>query len=255
MSPLGQEKPILGIGLNHVQAIRDAMIWSIAGEALETRSIGDWLIGQGLNEWDGAGDSTVSVLAVAIERFRHRALGTDDFAEAAQIGSSASQDARRAATQRSGGGWAGGASFCVRAAFVQVLGALEQFELDTLKALLFHRPLGKGCSTAELGPEPVLPDVVTEEPEDGGYVKPPVWTWVKGRARGRSARAEMFKKAYDIDLYPHDRRAAWDSTRNRIAHGRAVDLSLGEYLEADAYVTRSMLHLADQCQTKQLLTI
>ena len=51
-------------------------------------------------------------------------------------------------------------------------------------------------------------------------------------------------------------RKEWYAKRNTVAHGRAgVTISLKEYLDVDAYVTRSMVHLATQCQDKQKLIV
>jgi hypothetical protein len=44
--------------------------------------------------------------------------------------------------------------------------------------------------------------------------------------------------------------------RNAIAHGRAgVQMTLGEYIDVDAFVAKAMMHVSTQCKEKLKLII
>jgi hypothetical protein len=154
---------------------------------------------------------------------------------------------------------------------VRLLGASEQFELDVLKALLHYRPAGR-----PLGEEDehmvisVEIDVLEEKPRVDGdvayYEKPAIWTWIKRYAEGNHERRKIFARVFKLELTPGEsdaeRKAAkkgrceWYEKRNMIAHGReSVVMTLAEYVNADVFVTKSMLHLARECHDRQKLII
>lgn len=51
---------------------------------------------------------------------------------------------------RSSSGWIRLPNFITSSALIRVLGAMEQFEIDVLKALLYYRPHGKTNRSASL---------------------------------------------------------------------------------------------------------
>jgi len=53
MTTEANPRPVLGVGINHVQALRDALSWSIAGQALlvlNEPAVTKWLAEQGLED-------------------------------------------------------------------------------------------------------------------------------------------------------------------------------------------------------------
>lgn len=269
-------RPLLGVGVNHVQAIRDALSWSIAGEALldlSKEAVVNWLVEQGL-ENSGPGtesDSPVSIVLASVQEYRQQALQELGPGVDAISSSLMNPDAKTVGQDRSGTGWSEGAAFCISSAFVRVLGASEQFELDVLKALLYYRPSGQPLGHPDDQIEiTVEMDIVTEEPVVKGgvhyYEKPAIWTWLRRSAEGNDERRKIFKRVYSLELTPGETsgerednnklRKEWYTKRNIVAHGRAgVEIRFKEYLDVDAYVTKSMVHLATQCQEKQKLIV
>jgi len=269
-------RPLLGIGVNHVQAIRDALSWSVAGQALldlSEQAVADWLVEQGLENPgpESSGESPVSMVMAAANKHRAQALQKLGPVVDAISSSLMSPDAKVVGRDRSGTGWSEGAAFCISSAFVRVLGASEQFELDVLKALLYHRPFGKPLGEPDDQVDiTVQMDIVTEEPEVKGdvhyYAKPAIWTWLRRSAEGNDERRKIFERVYGLELTPGETNAErkannklrkeWYARRNIVAHGRAgVAIQFKEYLDVDAYVTKAMVHLAAQCQEKQKLIV
>ncbi len=172
---------------------------------------------------------------------------------------------------RSGTAWNEGAAFCITSAFVRLLGASEQFELDVLKALLHYRPAGTAPGKEDEHPVIAVEiDVLREKPRIFGdvayYEKPAIWTWIKRHAEGNDERRKIFARVFELELTPGESdaerkvankvRGEWYEKRNMIAHGReSVVMTLAEYLNADVFVIKSMLHLARQCQDRQKLVI
>jgi len=139
------------------------------------------------------------------------------------------------------------------------LGAWEQFELDSLKALLYYRPFGKASPSDVLPPVEVTLDIVQEQPdESGGFSKPVIWSWIKKAAENNNERKAIFKRVYGIDTTPKEfngwkmsainryRNDLYDK-RNAIAHGRmGVEMQLSEYCMADWFIIESIRTLAQQ---------
>jgi hypothetical protein len=88
---------------------------------------------------------------------------------------------------RSNAGWLGRwENFITTSAMIRFLGALEQFENDALKCLLFYRPLGHGSELDATLAQTVDESIIREVPEkrDGidYYIKPPLWTFLRQTA-------------------------------------------------------------------------
>jgi hypothetical protein len=164
---------------------------------------------------------------------------------------------------RSGVGWHSLPNFIITSAFIRLLGASEQFELDVLKSLLYYRSGGK--------PEPsdigdiitIASEILTEEPdESGAYFKPSIWTWIKKSAENNLERRKIFKQVYGIEATPevfngfnknaiNKYRNELYEKRNAIAHGRAsVEMSLGDYCTAELFVIETIRAIEQQCLDK-----
>ncbi len=165
---------------------------------------------------------------------------------------------------RSGVGYHSLPNFVITSAFVRLLGASEQFELDVLKCLLYYRPGGKTESLDGFEPVTVTSEVVTEEPgESNAYSKPPLWAWIKQSAENNVERKKIFKRVYGIDTTPQEfngwrkqsdvnkYREDLYKKRNAIAHGREnVTMPLKDYCTAEMYVIEVILTIRQQCIDK-----
>jgi len=164
---------------------------------------------------------------------------------------------------RSGVGWHSLPNFIVTSAFVRLLGACEQFELDSIKALLNYRPAGNVRPPAEYIPVEVTSGVLTEAPDQHcAFSKPLIWSWIKGIAENNVERKKIFKRVYKIETAPEGfnglsksevnkyRNELYDK-RNAIAHGRArVHMPLSDYCIADLFVIETVRTIAQQCFDK-----
>ncbi len=157
---------LMWTGLRQMQSLRDALAWSLGGEAVDETTISEWLQAQGLaNMLAESKLSLVGIISAAVDDCRIRLLG-DDACRAVRQGQRAShKDADDVGTERSGAGWANAANFCITSAFLRLLGAWEQYELDVLKALVHYRPTAEvlGPPAEQLLIEPDL-SAVHEEP-------------------------------------------------------------------------------------------
>jgi hypothetical protein len=164
---------------------------------------------------------------------------------------------------RSGVGWNNLPNFVITSAFVRLLGASEQFEIDVLKSLLYYRPAGKDELVDECDVVVVTPEVLTEEPdESGAYSKPTIWTWIKKSAENNVERKKIFKGVYGIETTPEEfnglkkvavnkyRNELYDK-RNAIAHGRAnVKMLLSDYCTAEMFMCETIRTIGQQCLDK-----
>ena len=164
---------------------------------------------------------------------------------------------------RSGVGWNNLPNFVITSAFVRLLGASEQFEIDVLKSLLYYRPAGKDELVDECDVVVVTPEVLTEEPdESGAYSKPTIWTWIKKSAENNVERKKIFKGVYGIETTPEEfnglkkvavnkyRNELYDK-RNAIAHGRAnVKMLLSDYCTAEMFMFETIRTIGQQCLDK-----
>lgn len=168
-------------------------------------------------------------------------------------------------SERSSTGWDKLPNFITSSALIRLLGAMEQYELDVLKALLHYRPSG----SQHLGDlEFVDADlaVVTEVADnDGRYKKPALWSWIKKPAENAVERRKLFKAVFGIDCFPpsfgtmktSEIKAYYQDVyeqRNALAHGRSpVTVSLGDYCKAEAFVLALVLHLSSACMERYKL--
>ena len=190
-----------------------------------------------------------------------------DLLHAQLAGSGSRFDEQDIGVNRSSVGWQRLPNFILSSAFVRLLGAMEQFELDVLKALLYYRPEGKMFSgdaeevVAELA-------VVTEKPDkDGRFTLPALWSWLHKPAENTVERRKLFKSVFEIECFPSTfgklkpteirsyYQDAYDK-RNAIAHGRElIEVSLGDYCKADAYVLALVSHMSSVCRSKYKLAV
>jgi hypothetical protein len=163
--------------------------------------------------------------------------------------------------ERSGAGWRKLDNFVITSAFVRVLGALERFECDVLKALFYYRPFGLLGHTTDNELRQVQGDEVWEEEveNDRDYKKPPLWNWLREAVRSKDQRHNIFQKAFGVQACSKDyirRRDEWYKKRNQIAHGsHGVEMYLQEYCDADVFVVQSVLSIGTQCQDKHRLVL
>jgi hypothetical protein len=176
---------------------------------------------------------------------------------------SINHDAPDFGVHRSGVGYHSLPNFVITSAFVRLLGASEQFEIDVLKCLLYYRPGGKTESPEGFESVTVTSEVVIEEPgEFGAYSKPPLWAWIKQSAENNVERKKIFKRVYGIDTTPEEFNGLNKSDvnkyrndlyekRNAIAHGRAnVTMLLSDYCTAEMYVIEVIRTISQQCIDK-----
>lgn len=279
--------------LRQIQALRDSLIWALGGGAIlakSTEELNRWMTDQGLPTQVNALDvaalpaiiSTapkhegvasqarplISILYGAFDQLR-RSIMADRFIESetqARLISHSNID--DFGTDRSGAGWSRTANFCVTSAFVRLLGAHEQFELDVLKTLFFYRPTGELLGNeADNDFQIADTSIAIEEPEPDPkdrnkllFKKPPTWTWIRPLAENNSERKKIFSRVFSIDTAlgtgqertkNNEARDSWYEKRNAIAHGRqAVEMTLGQYAEVEAFLYRCVTHLATECRTK-----
>ncbi|TWT78798.1 hypothetical protein CA13_01950 [Planctomycetes bacterium CA13] len=150
------------------------------------------------------------------------------------------------------------ASFVVASTFVRLLGAWEQFEVDALRCLVYHRPHGMVGPTCDneliaIDEELHLRTFGSEISNEG------IWSWMKTPAENRVERRKILSRIYGIDmksLKKGDSKKVdgWYETRNRIAHGRGdANVLFATYIEADAFIFQQILRLSKQCKEKQLV--
>ncbi|MCB9855379.1 MAG: hypothetical protein H6818_06785 [Phycisphaerales bacterium] len=253
------------IGVRQIQSIRDALGWSLGGQTTGHANINSWLASQGMPEGDYS-EPPISAVLTSIENKRIELLGRDVLRELNR--------GRRGAfetdigTSRAGAGWDQAANFCITSAFIRLLGAWEQFELDVLKTLLLLRPGGLAgnrviASQVEVPDLSKVHEVPTFEMQSNNkrqkvYKHPSKWTKVSKRVLQNGNRRDMLKGDYGIDIMSFVSGASrdasekmiddWYERRNDLAHGRSAIMSLAEYTKADVFVHRSIVSVAEQCR-------
>lgn len=155
--------------------------------------------------------------------------------------------------ERSSAIWDRWDNFLTTSAMVRFMATLEQFEIDTLKALFYYRPQGLGVPADEHIDEEVEESIVFEKPESRSqvayYKSPPLWTWIRPSAENNNERRQIFSRVYEIK-FPQPQFGKKHSDlcemRNAIAHGRdRVDITLRELIQIQCYVTTTMLAVRD----------
>jgi len=257
------KNPALWLGLRQTEAIRESLKANLNGRPFRYAGVKEWLSSQNVEVDE----------ALLEEQLIGNAL-TAGFRSAYGVHPEMLVRASNAPTpewvslgaERSGAGWEDPANFLITSAFVRLLGAWEQYEMDVLKALFYYRPLGLLGNEADQEIEEATPDVIREPPvvekkkNKLNYSKPPVWTWLKKQAENNIERTRIFKNVFGIEPIPEGftdkQRDAWYEKRNKIAHGRAgVDMTLGEYIEVDVFVAKAMSHVSNQCKDRLKLLV
>jgi len=168
--------------------------------------------------------------------------------------------------ERAGAGWNRLDNFIITSAFVRLLGAVETFELDMLKALLYYRPNGR-LQSRTVPSEQIIAEekVVLEEPDTSAkplaYDFPPLWTWISGHAYSNSERRKLLKNVFGFETvipgFTHKLiEEDWYPKRNAIAHGRKnVEMNLQQYCDVEIYALKVVAHYEAECKTKMNLVI
>jgi hypothetical protein len=170
-------------------------------------------------------------------------------------------------SERSSAGWDRLPNFITSSALVRVLGAMEQYELDVLKALFHYRPSGKQ-HTADATFVDAEMSVVTESPDaEGRFSMPALWSWLKKPAENSVERRKIYKNVFDIDCFPSGfsgmkpaaiktyYQAVYEQ-RNALAHGRSlVEVTLGDYCKAEAFALALIVHLSTVCKERYSLGV
>jgi hypothetical protein len=159
---------------------------------------------------------------------------------------------------RSSASWDRWENFLTTSAMVRFMGTLEQFEIDTLKALLFYRPGGAGLPIEEYETEEALEEVVHEEPEERSQVlyfkRPVLWTWIRKSAEENTQRRQIFSRVFDIRFAEPNygkKHADLCEMRNAIAHGRKrVDITMRELIQIHCYVMTTIIDIRDKVLDK-----
>ena len=266
------ENPALWLGLRQTEALRESLNLALNGKPLPLQRVGEsaverirrWLATQGVPAYDDIPDAPLLIHTLA-EGFR---AGCGIHPEMLVRGSNSPlTEWIDLGAERSGAGWKNPANFLITSAFVRLLGAAEQFELDVLKSLFYYRPSGPLGHKEDWIEQKVEPEVIREKPQIDEkdpnkqvYNKPPLWTWLKKHAENTIERSKIFANIFGISTIPEAYKAKFKQDlyekRNAIAHGRAgVDMTLGEYIEVDVFVAKSMLHISDQCKVKLSLIV
>lgn len=154
-------------------------------------------------------------------------------------------------------------NFLTTSAMLRFMATLEQFEIETLKALLYYRPQGTGIPTDEYVEEEAQEDVVHEIPESRSqvlyYKRPALWTWMRKAAEDNIQRRQIFSRVYDISFPQPDfgkKHAELCDMRNAIAHGRdRVDITVRELIQIHCYVMKNLIAIRDVVHEKYLLIL
>jgi len=261
--------------IRHLEALRESIASTLTGSAV-TRGIdkpeeffAGWLKEQGVTPryYRVMPEETLKLDMRLSMQETLKSHGVDLFYFNLVGRASRYADTTDVGVERSGTGWQRLPNFITSSAYVRLLGAMEQFEIDTLKTLLHYRPEGKGYKAGRKVIEAAI-EVATEEPDqDDRYTMPALWSWLKRPAENTVERRKVFKTVYEIECYPakfsgmSDKqiRAYYNEMykkRNAIAHGRAlVEISLAEYCRADAFVLALVEHMAEQCVRRYKIAI
>ncbi len=250
---------ILHAAIRQVWAIDDSLRWGLTGstpQISKAGSEGKWLLDQGMDISPEDIDS-ISISGV-IDSLFSDAVGIP-LGVLEHMAPLSNPKLREVGSKRSSAGWQRVENFIITSAFVRLLGASEQFELDALKALLYYRPQGLSYKISQDESIDVEDKVVLEEPElienKQHFKLPTLWTWIKRHAENNVERSKLLSNVYGIKTIPEGftgkQREQWYESRNAIAHGRKdVTISLKEYVDVQIFAVKSMLFVFEQCKEK-----
>lgn len=257
-----------------MQAIRESVAFTLKGGAVDRgtgkpdKYFDDWLKTQGVDAiyYRHMPEET---LHLSLDATIERAITTHGVdMNRIQMASSCSRfDEPDVGSERSSTGWDRLPNFITSSALIRVLGAMEQYELDVLKALLHYRPAGKQHRSDEAFTDAEM-SVVMEIPDaEGRYSMPALWSWIRKPAENAVERRRIFKNVFGIDCFPSKFGQLKPSAikmyyqevyeqRNAIAHGRSlVDVTLGDYCKAEAFALTLFVHLSSICKERYALGV
>lgn len=267
------KNPALWLGLRQTEAIRQSLTLTLAGKPLPNQGVREtpadcmrsWLKTQNVPALDD-GVSNEPLLFLTLSQGFEQGFGISPD-HLLRGGNAPFEEWNDLGAERSGTGWKNPANFLITSAFVRLLGASEQFEMDVLKALIYYRPSGLPGHESEWIEQVVERDVIREIPvpdkEDKNklvYSKPLLWTWLRKPAENNSERSRILKNVFGVnpipDGYTGKNKDDWYDKRNAIAHGRSgVEMTLGEYIDVDVFVAKSMINVSYQCKEKLKLMV
>lgn len=254
-----------------IQALHDAVAWSLGfvlnpnnQSNMPAKEINEPLYNHGLDCADEEADYLFEFGSFMDSYIQNKGnLSTIEHKASSSI-SDASFDFGE---ERAGATWYELDNFIITSAFVRLLGSIETFELDMLKALLHYRPLGLIGPEQEQIEATVEEFVILEEPEiekvKGSkreyYSYPPIWTWMRKSAYSNVERRRILTNVYkfgNVDDYKNAQIDDWYEKRNAIAHGRAaVKMTLKDYCDVEIYALKAVQHYEKECKTKMRLVI
>lgn len=262
------------LALRQVQAIRESVAFTLKGGAVDYGSgkpdqfFVDWLATQGVEpcflRYMPEERLELGMLQTIEQDVAKHGI---DLIKISMAGNYVRFDEPDLGTERSSTGWERLPNFITSSGLIRILGAMEQFELDVLKALLYYRPSGKNLRI-HLDPVEIDISVVSEQPDsDGRYSKPALWSWLKKSAENAIERRKIYKSVFDIECFPPkfgtlkptSIRAYYQELyeqRNALAHGRSlIEFSLADYCKAEAFVLSLVDHLSTVCAEKYKLEV
>ena len=244
-----------------LEAVRDAMgstlqrgVIAKTDKPVPPEKVIEWLHDQGMECFD---ESHPFVNHIWLGRTLNQSWGS----EVEKRGARSAHDAQDIARERSGADFYPLSEFVITSAFVRMLGAHEQFERDTLKALFYYRPIGRSSPSEEYRLESVDESVVGEVGQPEGektiFEKPPIWTWISKLAENNIERHRIFSYVFGIKCLSskQDFRKLYDQ-RNLVVHGRqGVTMKLVEYCDAEDLVIQSVLQMVKECRERYQLEV
>lgn len=255
--------------LRQIQAIRESVDFTLQKRALVLDSGGsddelvEWLRDQGVEPfyYRVMPEGTLQVSLVESVNQAVKGYGVDVL-RVQMAGAYSRFDEPDVGWDRSSTGWDRLSNFITSSALIRLLGAMEQYELDVLKALLHYRPAGAQHIEPLEFVDADLAIAIEMADSDGRYKKPALWSWIKKPAENAVERRRIFKAVFGLDCYPSSFGAMKPSEikayyqaiykqRNALAHGRTpVTFSLGDYCKAEAFVLALVLSLSSACKER-----
>ena len=145
---------IVWAGLRQIEALRESVATNLQFGALPRslctldepdlteEMLTSWLAQNGLDETNSRIDPGFVHINIAMGRYYDSQVKNPlEVIKASQR--TAHSGLEDFGVERSGAGWEKLGNFIITSAFVRLLGAWEQFELDVLKALFYYRPSGE----------------------------------------------------------------------------------------------------------------